>query len=155
MTLLQLIDRLLRKRPAVFVGPCDNYMLFNGTSGSGGFDLIGHLCEDSKLPITEYMTYDEMKLAALVSVSSNSYFINSGSRHNRGVAGMEGTFQPDGVIVGQVGARFHKPEKMEWQDCIITEDQNKKENGYGSEISIKHCLVSEWANLWNVEYLPT
>ena len=109
---------------------------------------------DEKYPIVlkEYMSYDEIKIAALLNISSESYFINNGARDNQGKLGIEGTFNPHGVIVGQVGARFKKPDVMEWQDCIITRTQNVENNGYG--IHPPNNLPRLWSSLWK-ESLPT
>ena len=154
MHVLDLVERILRKRPVAFVGEQDRYVLLNGTCGAGGFESIGQFNEDRNLPIKEYMSYDEMKLSALLSVSSKSYFINDGSRRNNGVKGTEGSFQKNGVIVGQVGTRFENPGKMEWQDCIITPDQNRRQDGYGENPGKKNCLLQEWSKLWDVPCFP-
>jgi len=64
--------------------------------------------------LKEYMSYDEMKLAALLTVSSPVQVINTGSRGNqgsRGTAGIE--HQPEAIYLGQVGCRFEVPGEME------------------------------------------
>jgi hypothetical protein len=49
--------------------------------------------------MAEYMTYDEIKLAALLSVSSPTYLINSGKRHNGGKPNHENeAFEVDAMI---------------------------------------------------------
>ncbi|CAL4113670.1 unnamed protein product [Meganyctiphanes norvegica] len=154
--IIDLVDRLLKKRPIVFYCSSDNYVLREDQiDGCGGFEHIGHSHGSTKLSIKEYMSYDEIKLAALVGVSSKSHFINDGSRCNRGNPGIPGTFQPSGVIIGLVGARFEKPGYMEWQDCLVTNEQNKAEHGYGPVIPEKYLLVREWGKLWGENYLPT
>ena len=159
MSILDLVDRLLKCRPMVFYGPADSYLLMDGkTQGTGGFEQVGHSSESSKLSFLQLMTYDEMKLSALISVSSQSVFINSGSRHNRGIPQSSGNFSSDGVIIGQIGARFEKPGLMEWQDCMITRDQNTSENGYGDldfkDLS-KKSLIKFWGCLWSEGPFPT
>ena len=77
------------QRPLVFVGDSDYYLLRNGESGAGIWTLIGqedHLksSHDNVPSIKEYMTYDEIKLAALLQVSSFVKPINSGFRENCG-----------------------------------------------------------------------
>ncbi|XP_045599215.2 uncharacterized protein [Procambarus clarkii] len=155
LSLLDLVDRLLKKRPIVFFTPIDNYVLRDGTEGCDGFEEIGHSHERANVCLQEYMSYDEMKLAALVCVSSKSTFINDGSRHNRGVPGAPGSYQPEGIIVGMVGTRFEREGVMEWQDCVVTPDQNTHDRGYGDSPPKKRWLVREWGRLWGTVPLPT
>lgn len=155
MMLLELVDRLLKKRPIVFFNPSDNYLLRDGSEGCEGFEEVGRSHEKPKLPIKEYMSYDEIKLSALVCASSKSIFINDGSRHNRGAPGPPNSFQKDGVIVGMVGARFEREAVMEWQDCIVTPEQNTEDRGYGENPPEKRWLVKEWGKLWDNTKLPT
>ena len=70
-----------------FVGEDDHYLLRNGKVGVGNWDLIGQDGSHSlgALKIEDYMTYDEIKLAALLQVSSFVRPINNGSRFNRGM----------------------------------------------------------------------
>ena len=70
-----------------FVGEDDHYLLRNGKVGVGNWDLIGQDGSHSlgALKIEDYMTYDEVKLAALLQVSSFVRPINNGSRFNRGM----------------------------------------------------------------------
>lgn len=145
----------MKKRPIVFFNPSDTYILRDGTEGCGGFDKIGHSQETPKLCLQEYMSYDEIKLSALVTIASKSAFINDGSRRNRGVPGTLGMYQPDGVIVGMVGARFEREGVMEWQDCMVTPEQNTQDHGYGSDPPPKRGLVREWGRLWGETPLPT
>ncbi|XP_042883802.1 uncharacterized protein LOC122260534 isoform X2 [Penaeus japonicus] len=155
LDLLGLVSRLLRKRPVVFFKSSDSYLLRDGSEGCEGFEDIGHSHESPRLPIQEYMTYDEIKLSALMCVSSWSPFINNGSRHNRGVLGQAGDHEAEGVIVGMVGTRFEREGVMEWQDCLVTPEQNTKERGYGDDAPQKRWLVREWGKLWDAGPLPT
>ena len=70
-----------------FVGEDDHYLLRNGKVGSGNWDLIGQDISHTldTLKIEDYMTYDEIKLAALLQVSSFVRPLNNGSRFNRGM----------------------------------------------------------------------
>jgi hypothetical protein len=61
-----------------------------------------------------------MQIAALIGVSSPTYFINNGSRTNKAIPGAPGTFQESGVYVGLVGARFEKEDLMESQHMLVT-----------------------------------
>jgi hypothetical protein len=70
------------------------------------------------------MTYDEIKLAALLQVSSPVMPINSGSRHNVGRLEHGVPHVEEAVYVGAVGARFEKAGVMEWQEMVIDPEQN-------------------------------
>lgn len=149
MSLLDLVDRLLLKRPVTFLGRDDQYLLRDGKRGKGGFEKIGSDHEAAPLCLRDYLSYDEMKLSALLSVSSASFFVNDGSRKNQGVPGARGSFQDSGVIVGMVGARLKKAGYMEWQDCVVTPKQNTRQAGYGSSRD-GHHLQHLWARMWDV-----
>lgn len=149
LSLLGLVDRLLLKRPVTFFGRGDQYLLRDGTHGRGGFEKIGSEQEAPPLCLKDYLSYDEVKLSALLSVSSSSFFINDGSRRNKGVPGAAGSFQESGVIVGMVGARLKKAGVMEWQDCVVTPKQNTRQGGYGPPGERQH-LQHLWARLWGM-----
>lgn len=147
MTPEAFVDRLLKKRPLMFMTYDDEYLLRNGAEGSGGFDTIGTDQEKPPLILEDYLSYDEMAISAMVGVSVPTYFINDGARHNRAVKGEEGTYQPLGVYTGIVGCRFERPGLMEWAHMVITPDQNRPENGYGSQ-NTKQGLLALWAQFY-------
>jgi hypothetical protein len=150
----QFLMRLIEQRPLMFMMANDRYLLrANGISGQGGFETIGTAHERSPLLIKDYLSYDEMALAALIGISSPTYFINDGARDNRAVLSAEGSFERDGVYAGLVGARFEKPEYMEWEHMIITPEQNTQANGYGLTSS-NQGLLALWADLYG-EKFPT
>ncbi|CAL4214919.1 unnamed protein product [Meganyctiphanes norvegica] len=150
--LMDLVERILRKRPITFYGPNDKFCLHSNKTGQGGFEKIGTDYEDPHLRIWNYMSYDEMKISALLTVSSKSFFVNDGNRKNQGKSGEKESFQESGVIVGMVGARLKKVEYMEWQDCIVTPKQNTPENGYGIQQG-----QPKLQHIWNKFYegMPT
>lgn len=129
----ELVDRLLTKRPLMFMESCDTYKLKPPTnkSSEGGFQKIGTADEKAPLLLADLMSYDEMQLSALLAVSTPTYFINEGSRDNEGMSGTHGTFQEEGYYVGQVGCRFERKGKMEWAHMIVTRSQNTADKGYG------------------------
>lgn len=132
MTVEEFFDKLLRKRPLMFMNGNDSYLLRDGkTVGSGGFDSIGTEHEKAPLVLAEYNSYPEMQIAALMGVSVPTFFINDGSRYNEGFPGKIGTFEPSGIYTGLVGARFERMGLMEWQHMIVTAAQNTASNGYG------------------------
>jgi len=150
----QFLMRLLEQRPLMFMTEADQYLLrFNGISGYGGFETIGTASERSPLVLKDYLSYEEMAVAALIGISSPTYFINNGARDNRAIAGIEGSYEKEGIYTGLVGARFEKPGYMEWEHIIITPKQNTQENGYGLNASNKGIL-SLWSNLYG-EKFPT
>jgi hypothetical protein len=114
-----LVTRLITKRPLSFVGGSDFTMLRDGTTidddATGEWDRNGTEAQrqNKYLTLAEYLSYDEIMLGSLVGVSGESYFINDGNRWNRGIPGKPGTFQERGVIVGLVGARFERADRMD------------------------------------------
>lgn len=111
MTLIQFVHRLLAKRCVVFMNESDDYLLMNGESGFGGFEKVGHAKS-----LHDFLTYDEIKLSALMSVSSYTEFLNSGSRTNVGFNERDKTkIEINGIIIGMIGARFEREGVMEYQ----------------------------------------
>ena len=85
----------------MFVGPRDKHILRDSSSVEqdlrgltliGGFDDIGTEKEEAPLVMEDYMTYDEMKISALLATCSPTAVINAGERRNRGIVGEKGTF---------------------------------------------------------------
>lgn len=151
-----LIDRLLLKRPLAFLNSSDNFMLRDGTQGQGGFDSIGTATEgmapaDPDLVLANYMSYDEIALAALVGVSTPTHFINSGGRFNSGKPATKGSYERRGVYVGLVGARFEREELMEWRHMLVTERQNTAAKGYGAtadSTAVATRALEPWAKFY-------
>merc|ERR1711963_90807 len=140
MPVIDLIDRLIKKRPLAFVGPSDSNTLRNGKQADyHSWTLIGR--EDEKIEefkgqirnvpnFKDYMSYDEVKLSVFLQMSSPVAPINSGNRHNRGVPN-QGSIQHDSeaVYVGAVGARFEKPGFMEHEDFVLDRTKSKNTTG--------------------------
>lgn len=125
MNLLDFIQRLLTKKAVFFAGPRDSHLLLSGPLSMGGWESVGTTEETSPLLLQNYLSYDEMKISALLSISSYSYFINDGSRTANGqVATSRDDIQSEGVITGIIGTRLHKPGYMEYQDIMVTPIQN-------------------------------
>jgi len=153
-----LISRLLTKRPLAFLNPQDTYLLRDGTSGVGGFELVGSRYERHPLNLSDLLSYDEMALSALVGVSVPTHFMNSGARGNRAQPGAPGSFEPRGIYVGLVGARFEKSERMEWQHLLATPQQNTAAKGYGPDAdpdAPATQLLRAWARFYGREVLPS
>jgi len=154
MTTLQFIDRLLQKRPIMFMTADDFYLLRDGLLGSGNFETIGTKNEKAPLLLKDYLSYDEMQISALLGVSTPTYFINNGSRHNCAIPTPPQNHQESGIYVGLVGARFEKPGLMEWRHMIITPEQNTEQNGYGLNFQAPATLLGIWASFYE-EQFPT
>ena len=112
------VSRLITKRPLTFMNGNDFTILRDGTTISDGtneWDRNGTTAQDKNeyLSLEEYLSYDEIMLSSLIGVSGSSYFINDGNRYNCAVPGNPGTFQERGIIVGLVGARFEREDKMD------------------------------------------
>lgn len=151
------VSRLLAKRPLAFLNAFDRYLLRDGTSGIGGFELVGGRYERPPLTLEDLLSYDEMAISALIGVSVPTHFISAGSRNNRAVPGEPGSFEPRGVYVGLVGARFEKPGRMEWQHVLVTPGQNTPANGYGPDADPAAAatrLCRAWAAFYGREHLP-
>jgi hypothetical protein len=173
------VDRLLVKRPLVFMTRADQYLLPTGESGAGyGFDAVGTAAEQPPLLLASFMSYDEMQLAALVAVSTPTHFVNPGGRANCAHVARWGTFEGAGVYVAQVGARFERACKMEFAHMVVTTDQNRGgAGGYGPSPAPASALAGSpdhessaegsrdarelraklqlWAQFYGLEYFPT
>ncbi|KAG0602328.1 hypothetical protein M758_10G007200 [Ceratodon purpureus] len=127
------VRRLIRNRPLSFYNPRDKTVLRDGSVPPGrDWELVG-TSREGKIKLHEYLSYDEVQVGALLGVSSPTFFINSGERYNKGKLEKPGSFEPEGIIVGLVGARFKKQDKMESQHMIVSEKLSRPEFGYGVE----------------------
>lgn len=89
-----------------------------------------------------------------MSVSSHSEFINDGSRRNCGIVEQDNNkIEKNGVVVGLIGARFARPNKMEYEDIKITEEQNIYENGYGVK-GTENAPPSTSRGIWQYLFSP-
>lgn len=136
------IVRLLTKRPLMFMTANDYYLLRDGTThGSGGFESIGKTTQKAPLILADYISYDEMQIAALIGVSVPTYFINDGNRNNQGKKARANSHEKEGVYVGLVGARFERPGLMEWQHMIIT-----------PALQPNNSLLSLWSTFYGLPF---
>ncbi len=153
MSVQQFIMRLLTQRPLMFMTGSDQYLLAGKLQGQGGFEKIGTDLEQAPLILKDYLSYDEMAVAALVGITVPTYFINNGARDNKGNKGPDGSYEKEGIYAGLVGARFEKPGYMEWQHMIITQQQTTAERGYGLNATYPG-LLALWSDLYG-EKFPT
>ncbi|XP_037299887.1 uncharacterized protein LOC115447460 isoform X2 [Manduca sexta] len=117
MTVPQLIDRILLKRAICFIGPRDKYNLITQESGAGSWESVGTDDEKPPLVLANCLSYDEIKLSALLCVSGHTECINDGTRHNRGEPSEDIT--QNAVIIGCVGPRFQRPGRMDCEEILV------------------------------------
>ena len=159
-----LIDRLIRRRPVVFMTSSDGYTLRNGDTSHGGFENIGknneadYNSKDARLlRLRELMSYDEVAIAALMSQGGPTQFLNSGSRSNKGRYDSKAKFERWGIYVGCVGARCERQSVMESRHILVQMEQNTRAKGYGppnEDGSSTPTQLSIWAKAYGIEYFP-
>jgi len=123
LDIVGLVDRLITKRAVKFINKNDQ-----------GFDRSGVKINNNWIGIEkdanrlkDYMSYDELRLSALVTVSSPVQIINTGDRSNKGR--LDNNCVNQAIYLGQVGGRFEKSEGglMEFDHMI--DDQYRKIDG--------------------------
>ena len=127
------VSRLITKRPLAFLNGNDLTILRDGTTiedGTTEWDRNGTDAQQKNkfLTLDEYLSYDEIMLSSLIGVSGSSYFINDGNRYNRGQPGVAGKFQERGIIVGLVGARFERRDRMDSIFVLASESKHQDPN---------------------------
>ncbi|XP_037946112.1 uncharacterized protein LOC119678380 [Teleopsis dalmanni] len=154
LTLTDFVQRLLTKRCVSFYGKNDKFLLLSREKGCSGFMEVGTDKEKPPLVLSNVLSFDEIKLSALLSVSSHSEFINDGNRKNMGIIEKDKTkIERDGVVIGIIGARLSRRDVMEFQDIIISKTQNTKENGYGEAIeNITDTRPADYRRIWKEFY---
>lgn len=110
-------------------------------------EISGTPKEEEPATLKNCLSYDEIKLSALLSVSSYTQFINIGNRDNCGIIeDNENKIQKRGIIAGLIGARFEKAGVMEYQEIVVSKEQNVPGNGYG------HTLVPTTKSIFSNFY---
>lgn len=153
MTPTALTDRLLCCRPLAFLTRADSWLAKDGRHGAGDWDST------ARAELDTFLSYDEIKLAALIQVSCPTKLINSGSRDNVGRNGEMGSYIEEAVYVGAVGARFEMEKRMEYQEVLVTKSQNRETAGYGPRQGGKEDREREvlllFAKFYKLSHLPT
>lgn len=147
-----LMTRLMLKRPQVFMNANDQWLLRTLQQGAGRWDTVGTDYEQAPLVLDDYLSYDEIALSALCGASGRTYFINSGDRHNCGRRRYD--CEPEGIYVGLVGCRFERENFMEWRHMVVTPEQNRLDQGYGSPQG-SDALLQAWAAFYGIECFPS
>lgn len=117
-----LIARLIKKRPLMFVNKHDWTVLRDGTELRNGHQhwlRVGTPLEGPYIYLKDYLSYDEMMLSSLIGTSGPSYLINDGHRKNEGKKDSDRPHQKRGIMIGLVGARFAVPGQMDYALCGI------------------------------------
>eukprot|EP01101_Sappina_pedata_P006569 TRINITY_DN3291_c0_g1_i1.p1 TRINITY_DN3291_c0_g1~~TRINITY_DN3291_c0_g1_i1.p1 ORF type:complete len:472 (-),score=115.20 TRINITY_DN3291_c0_g1_i1:85-1461(-) len=130
----QFIDRLIMKRPLMFMTRSDKSILRDGFGKIGLFEEVGTPQQHHHVQLADYMSYDEMQFSAFLGVSCPTVFINNGNRGNcakQSTASLREVEQ-QGIYVGLVGARFEKANLMESQHILVSKNSTK-ENGFGPD----------------------
>ena len=152
MTPASLVDRLLSCRPLAFLTSVDSWLAKDGRHGAQNWDEMARAQPDL------FLSYDEIKVSALVQASTPTLLINSGSRDNVGRVGEPGTFIKEAVYVGAVGARFELPDRMEHQEVLVTPGQSKRAAGYGLRGEVEEnkarAVLQLFAEFYKLEGLP-
>ena len=157
--ILDLVNRIITKRPLMFMGKNDKHVLRDGKRGAGAWDLVGtgqtrkgkKGDETAPASLRDYMSYDEIKLAALLQVSTPVMPINDGERRN--CAEVTENHVQDAIYVGAVGARMTRPAFMECQETAVTKKHSVCENGYGVEG--KDSILTTFAKFYGKQHLPS
>lgn len=113
-----LTTRLIEKRPLAFLTSSDHTLLRDGKKLSDAvneWDRNGTSEQglNKVLNLDEYLSYDEIFLSSLVGVSGWTYFINRGGRNNLARLRPLEKYQGRGIIIGLVGARFERSDRMD------------------------------------------
>lgn len=116
------IDRLLTKRPLVLYTHHGFTVLQSARTDQlnpmqAYWELVGKEVEGPIL-MNDYLSHEEMELAALIVVSVPTYFINSGERYNCGQAAPS-PYPVTGYYIAAVGACFDQPGIMEARHMTV------------------------------------
>jgi hypothetical protein len=152
--------RLVAKRPVAFLTSLDSALLRDGSRPGDrhAFTRIGTPGERAPLLVADYLAYPEIAVAALLTVSAYTRFINQGDRSNCARRGAPGSFVDSGVYIAAVGARFERDDQMETLFCVVNRDRSTADNGYGragSPQGAYHGLLRVFAPLYGFEHFPS
>jgi len=150
------VQRLIQKRPLSFMGPSDETLTRDGVpvvDGCRKWRLVGSEGEEEPLLLKDYLSYDEILIAALIGVSSPTYFINSGARNNVAKVANPDEYTERGIYIGLVGARFEILDQMESRFLIASKKSCSPERGYGAYDTPKthdQAILAIWARFYDV-----
>lgn len=134
MTREQFLDRLVgpnNKRWAVFLPEGDCYIDIHGERYT---DLPGD--EYSEDFLRDHLSWDEVFISSLISVSAKTPFLYNGCRNIRDADTKDGHYAADdghvpmGVYTGSVGSYFSRPDCLDHRFMVVT-PSHIAESGYG------------------------
>jgi Domain of unknown function (DUF4804) len=130
-----LVKRLITKRPIAFYTKHDRNILRTNPKkllpGRGKWDNVARTLDKRRgdFPfLHEYISYDEILLAACVNMSTPTFFLSDGSRKNDLPLKNQIPFIPQGILCGLVGARLQKNGYMEHRLVFPRNSQEKNFN---------------------------
>lgn len=134
MSPADLVKRLITKRPIVFLNPSDDHVLRKDPltlkSGINHWNKVAKTLNKEKenFPfLREYISYDEILLAACVNMSTPTHFVSDGSLRNSSSKPSR-PFVPEGILCGLVGARLEKEGFMEHRFAFPRDTTDKNFN---------------------------
>jgi hypothetical protein len=172
MLISKYINRLLFKRPKTFQKAEDQckFRTTNsvGDNGVRQYDNVGKVVSETEsLKLEETMSYDEMEIAAMLSMSWKTPVYNTGGRNNAVDPIIDNMINNKFVIyIGCIGARFERRPnderpnhsntvgKMEYRFMIVDKTQNTADNGYGEgegEETPARKYLKMWYNMLGTE----
>ena len=154
MSPADLVKRLVKKRPVVFYSKYDKNVLRFGPPkllpGKGKWENVAKSLDktNENYPfLREYISYDEILLAAFVNFSTPTYFISDGSLKS------SSEFVPEGFLCGLVGARLQKDGFMESRFAFPRDPKDKKfEDVHKSD---KFWITQVYQNAFPEGKIPT
>jgi len=152
-----LVKRLLFKRPIIFCGRSDYFMLrYNGKTlmeGEGCFyNVSGSLDKqaDSSPYLREYISYDENLLSSLIGMSTPTFYFSIGSGRQE-IGDTKKPHIDEGILCGLVGARNEKPYFMEHRFVF----PRVKEHDSSSHQSDQFWIEKVYSNAFPEKIIPT
>lgn len=116
--------------------------------------------QDNLLQLTDPLTPEEFELSTLIGISIPTHFINKGDSFNEGKIDTSDEFEKRGICIGFTGPQLDDERQMDAQWIVITDTQNRVENGYGplpeneendDSVTAKMRL---FARFYKVNYFP-
>ena len=136
MSVLDLSERLLSKRPIVYFGEDDSFVIAeNGKllDGKGEYKYISMI----KSKLLDFIHPDEAILSSYLGMILPSIVINDGSRYNNGIPKGKFSDYPPTYVAAQVGARL-EVKRSDYKSIF-----SKKEKLNDFELSVREMLDSE------------
>lgn len=128
-----LVERLITKRPISCYTKYDRNILRCSQKkllpGRGKWDNVGKTLDERQgdFPfLREYISYDEILLAACVNMSTPTFFVSDGSAKNDSQPNQSKPFILEGILCGVVGARLQKNGFMEHRLLVLRDPKEKK-----------------------------